>query len=144
MGLTEWLAFLVAGVGSGIVLQAISLWVQRIAPVTDIMGSFEAIKKVAPTGFSRWLYYLAYGLLLAAAYILIYSNLPGTTRLWRGLSFAAFIWVIQALWMVLTHRRGPSGEILPLFDRPQIAALGAWLFGLMLVGLLFAALIHPS
>jgi hypothetical protein len=81
---------------------------------------------------------LAYGFILAAVFLLLYSSLPGEAGILKGLSFAILVWFFRVVmsaastWMMYTV---PA--------RTLLYNLGAGLIEMLVLGILFGLTLRP-
>jgi hypothetical protein len=82
---------------------------------------------------------LAYGFILAALFLLLYQSLPGTSGIGKGINFAFMLWFLRVVMTVLSQWMMFVVPV-PLF----LYLLGAGLFAMLVLGVLYGATLRPE
>jgi hypothetical protein len=103
---------------------------------------FEVYKPIAKTSINfvvGMIIDLAYGFILAAIFLLLYSSLPGETGLLKGVSFALMVWFFRVVMSVASQWM--------MFKVPAKALLYTLLTGLgemLILGILYGLALNPG
>jgi hypothetical protein len=103
---------------------------------------FEVYKPIAKTSINfmvGMIIDLAYGFILAAIFLLLYSSLPGETGIVKGVSFALLVWFLRVVMSVASQWM--------MFKVPVKALLYTLLTGLgemLILGILYGLTLNPG
>jgi hypothetical protein len=103
---------------------------------------FEVYKPIAKTSINfmvGMIIDLAYGFILAAIFLLLYSSLPGETGIVKGVSFALLVWFLRVVMSVASQWM--------MFKVPVKALLYTLLTGLgemLILGILYGLALNPG
>lgn len=103
---------------------------------------FEAYKPIARTSvnpIAGSAIDLAYGFVMAGAFLLLYASLPGATGLVKGLSFAILVWFLRVVMQAASHW--------VMFNVPLKTLLYSLVAGLgemLILGVLYGLALQPA
>ena len=82
---------------------------------------------------------LAYGFILAAVFLLLYTSLPGGTGILKGLSFAVLVWFFRVVMSVAS-----TWVMFTVPIRTLVYSLFAGLVEMLVLGILFGFALRPA
>jgi len=124
--------YAIVGIASGILFAILDALISGNPLAQRLHDVYKPMAKTSVNLLAGLVIDLAYGLVMAGAFLLLYQSLPGRAPLLRGISFALLVWFFRvvmstlAQWMICDV---PAGALL--------YTLFAGLVQMLLLGMLY-------
>jgi hypothetical protein len=131
-------SYLIVSIISGILFGILDGLINANPIANNLYKVYKAIAKTSANFVAGMIIDLAYGFILAALFLLLYSSLPGEAGLVKGISFAVMVWFFRVVMSVASQWM--------MYKVPVKALLYTLLTGLaemLILGILYGMVLHP-
>jgi hypothetical protein len=130
---------LIVGLGSGLLFAVMDILVNANPLGRSVFSVYKPLARDRVNAPMGLLIDLAYGLALAAIYLLLWESLPGSIGIVKGLSYAVLLWFLRVAMCVVTQMM-----TLKIPPRASIYALVTGLVEMGVLGVLYGLLLESS
>lgn len=131
--------YVVVAVFSGILFGILDALINANALAQRLYRVYEPIARTSLNLVAGIALDLAFGFVMAGAFLLLYESLPGSSGLLRGVSFAVMVWFFRVVMSVASQWM--------MFDVPARTLLYSLVCGLaemLVLGVLYGLTLSPS
>jgi hypothetical protein len=132
-------SYIIVSVISGILFGILDGLINANPIANKLYEVYKPISKTSVNFVVGMIIDLAYGFILAALFLLVYSSLPGEVGLVKGVSFALMVWFFRVVMSVASQWM--------MFKVPLKALLYTLLAGLgemLILGILYGLALQPA
>ena len=132
-------SYIIVSVISGILFGILDGLINANPVAIKLLQVYKPIAKTSVNFVAGMIIDLAYGFIMAALFLLLYSSLPGEIGLLKGVSYALMVWFFRVVMSVATQWM--------MFQVPPKALLYTLLAGLgemLILGLLYGLALQPA
>ena len=131
--------YLVVSALSGILFGILDAVINANPLAQRLYAAYKPIARTSVNPIAGIAIDLAYGFVMAGAFLLLYASLPGATGLVKGLSFAILVWFFRVVMQAASHW--------VMFNVPLKTLLYSLVAGLgemLILGVLYGLALKPA
>ena len=130
--------YVIVSIASGILFGILDGLINANPVAQRLYAVYKPIAKTSMNVVAGMVIDLAYGFIMAAVFLLLYTSLPGGSGILKGLSFAILVWFFRVVMSVAS-----TWMMYTVPARTLVYTLLAGLGEMLILGILYGLALHP-
>ena len=130
--------YVIVSIASGILFGILDGLINANPMAQRLYAVYKPIAKTSMNVVAGLVIDLAYGFIMAAVFLLLYTSLPGGSGILKGLSFAILVWFFRVVMSVAS-----TWMMYTVPARTLVYTLLAGLGEMLILGIFYGLALHP-